>query len=172
MDSLPTSVRIVDRDGRNVVAVWENLVLAVWGESPSLRSMEAIHESHLEVLQRRSTVAHLVLVDGTPKMPTSEARDHASRYSSRSKMSAIAIVLDGEGFWMSAARAFLTTVLFVTRNDAPTKLFARVEDAVAWQTTTLSQTSEYAEQAQAAIAGLRAFSVDLEASRHPQRGDP
>lgn len=157
MVSPPPGVRVVHRDGSNVVAVWENLVLAVWGESPALASMEAIHRSHLEVLERRASVGHLVLVEGTPKMPSPEARDHAARYSSQSRMSAIAIVLDGEGFWMSAARALLTTVLFVTRNEAPTKLFSRLEHAVTWQAAALGETDAYGQRARQAIVGLRAF---------------
>lgn len=168
MVPLPPGVQIVHRDGGNIVAVWENLVLAVWRESPTVSSMQAIHDSHLKILEHRASVAHLVLVDGTPKMPTPEARDRAARYSSQSRMNAIAIVLDGQGFWMSAARAFLTTILFVTRNDAPTKLFADIDDAVAWQAQVLGEAEGFAYRARAAITGLRAFSgIPLPA---PSRG--
>jgi hypothetical protein len=146
---------IVLEEGRNLIGTWENLVLAVWGESPGAAPMRAIHESHLALLQEHERVGHLVLIHGMPKLPTPEARELAADYNRRSNMSSVAIVLDGEGFWASAARGFLTTVLFFQRSKAPTDLFRALDDALRWQDEVLGESAPNRLGARAAILHLR-----------------
>jgi len=152
-------LRVVLQQGRNVVATWENLVLAVWGESPSAGPMTAIHQSHLDLLKTHERVGHLVLIHGMPKIPTPEARDLAGRYNERSRMSSIAVVLDGEGFWASAARGFLTTVLFLQRSKAPTQLFRTLDEALHWQSDTLGALAPDRHGAKRVIGELRELSA-------------
>lgn len=152
-------MRVVLQQGSNVVGTWENLVLAVWGESPSAGPMTAIHQSHLDLLRTHERVGHLVLIHGMPKIPTPEARDLASRYNERSRMSSVAVVLDGEGFWASAARGFLTTVLFLQRAHAPTQLFKALDDALVWQGDVLGTFAPDRHGARRAIAALRELST-------------
>lgn len=142
------------------MGTWKNLVLAVWGEAPSANPMRAIHEAHLELLASHAEVAHLVAIHGMPKLPTPEARDIAGELNERSQMSSVAIVLDGEGFWASAARGFLTTVLFFQRaqSRAPTQLFKTLEEALSWQRQTLGAAAPDSGGAKKAILHLQELS--------------
>lgn len=157
-------LRVVLEEGKNFIGTYRNLVLAVWGESPSAAPMRAIHESHLELLRTHDRVGHLVFIHGMPKLPTPEARELAGDYNRRSNMSSVAIVLDGEGFWASAARGFLTTVLFFQRsiNKAPTELFRSLDDALRWQDEVLAESAPEREGAKAAILRLRDMSAAAE----------
>jgi hypothetical protein len=100
-----------------------------------------------------------VLIHGMPKIPTPEARDLAARYNERSRMSSIAVVLDGEGFWASAARGFLTTVLFLQRSKAPTQLFRTLDEALYWQSDTLGALAPDRQGAKRVIGELRQLSA-------------
>jgi len=151
-------VRVVLEEGRNLIGTWENLVLAVWGQPPDAAPMRAIHESHLELLQTHEKVGHLVLIHGMPQLPTPEARELAADYNRQSNMSSVAIVLDGEGFWASAARGFLTTVLFFQRSTAPTELFKTLGEALRWQDDVLGASSPDRQGALRAISRLRELS--------------
>lgn len=146
---------VVLEDGKNLVGTYRNLVLAVWGESPGAEPMRAIHESHLALLREHPCVGHLVLIHGMPKLPTPEARELAGEYNRQSNMSSVAIVLDGEGFWASAARGFLTTVLFFQRSKAPTDLFRTLDEALRWQDEVLAENAPDRQGAKAAILRLR-----------------
>ncbi len=152
-------LRVVLQQGRNVVGTWENLVLAVWGESPTEGPMTAIHQTHLDLLKTYDRVGHLVIIHGSPKIPAPEARDLAGRYNERSQMSSVAVVVDGEGFWASAARGFLTWVLFLRRSKAPTQLFRNLDEALAWQAEVLGASAPDEVGAMRAIEALRARSV-------------
>ncbi|MEM1417813.1 MAG: hypothetical protein AAGH15_23140 [Myxococcota bacterium] len=154
-DELEDTFRIVLRQGANQVATWRNLVLAHWSDTPGPEPMRAIHESHLALLHRHAKVGHLVLIRGGPKRPTPEAREVASRYSQQSRMSSIAIVLEAEGFWGGAARAFLTAVLFLSRSEAPTQLFGDIESALDWQAGVLGEHAPPRAEAADALAQLR-----------------
>lgn len=153
--------RVVLEDGKNLVGTYENLVLAVWGQSPSAAPMRAIHESHLALLEEYERVGHLVLIHGMPKLPTPEARELAGEYNRQSNMSSVAIVLDGEGFWASAARGFLTTVLFFQRSNAPTELFRTLDDALRWQAEVLAESAPDRLATRSAILTLRDRSASM-----------
>lgn len=152
-------LNVVLHQGHNCVATWENLVLAVWGEAPGPQPMQAIHDSHLELLKDHARVGHLVLIDGGPQIPTAEAREMASRYSKQSKMSSIAVVIRGEGFWLSAARGFLTAVLFLQRTNAPTQFFKKLDDALDWQSERLGSDAPRGVEAMKAIRELAALAA-------------
>ncbi|MFK8000590.1 MAG: hypothetical protein AB8H86_13400 [Polyangiales bacterium] len=134
MHGPPSELNIVLRQGNNIVATCQNLVLAVWGEASTARPMRAIHQSHLELLRLYPRVGHLAVINDTPKMPTAEAREVASTYNRQSQMTSIAVVLHGDGFWLSAARGFLTAVLFAQRGQskAKTQVFKDVSEALEW----------------------------------------
>jgi hypothetical protein len=158
----PADVSVVLQEGRNFIGTWENLVLAVWGQSPGAGAMRAIHQAHLDLLERHEKVGHLVLIHGMPQLPTPDARDLAGELNERSQMSSVAIVLDGEGFWASAARGFLTTVLFFQRSQAgsPTQLFKELDDAVAWQRRTLGHAAPDPGGAKRAVLRLQDLSFE------------
>ncbi|MEO0322554.1 MAG: hypothetical protein AAF447_06335 [Myxococcota bacterium] len=154
--SQSSELRVVLRQGKNLVATWENLVLAYWEESPTAEPMRAIHEAHLALLHRYPKVGHLVLVRGGALMPSAEGREVATRYSGKSRMSSIAIVLEAEGFWAGAARAFLTTVLFLkSRSGAPTQLFRDADAALEWQGRMLGDAAPNRIATAAALRELR-----------------
>ncbi len=154
--SLGSELRVVLRQGKNLIATWENLVLAHWEESPTAEPMRAIHEAHLALLHRYPKVGHLVVVRGGAVMPSAEGREVAARYSGKSRMSSIAIVLEAEGFWAGAARGFLTTVLFLrSRSGAPTQLFRDVDSALEWQNAKLGDAAPNRVATAAALRELR-----------------
>lgn len=157
MDGPPAELNIVLHQGNNVVATCQNLVLAVWGEASTARPMRAIHQSHLELLQLYPRVGHLAVINDTPKMPTAEAREVASTYNRQSRMTSIAVVVDGEGFWVSAARGFLTAVLFAQRGQskAKTDVFRNVSDALQWHKRWLDVDAPDADVVRVSINFLR-----------------
>ena len=73
-------------------------------------------------------------------------------------MSSIAVVVDGEGFWLSAARGFLTAVLFLQRGNASTQVFKELGEALVWQSNELGDASPKVRDARAALLALRAVS--------------
>ena len=154
------SVDLVARQGRNLVGTWQNLVLAVYGDSPDAIPMRAIHASHLDLLQRFDKVGHLVLIHGMPRLPTPEARELATEFNRQSRMSSIAVVLDGEGFWASAARGFLTAVFFFQRNTVPTQLFGTLDEALRWQAFVLGPACPDRDASREAILALQDLSMD------------
>lgn len=153
----PSELNIVLRQGNNVVATCQNLVLAVWGEASTAGPMRAIHQSHLELLERYPRVGHLAVINSTPKMPTPEARDLAATFNRQSRMTSIAVVLDGDGFWLSAARGFLTAVLFAQRGQskAKTQVFKNVGDALRWHDEWLGTDAPDPQVARMGIQFLR-----------------
>ncbi|MEM6958421.1 MAG: hypothetical protein AAF411_19670 [Myxococcota bacterium] len=150
-----SSLRMVLQEGRNCVATCENLVLAIWGETPRPAPMTAIHLAHLELLEEHDHVGHLVLIHGLPRLPTPEARALAGRYSEQSRMSSIAVIMEGDGFWLSAARGFLTAVLFVQRSSAPTQLFKGIDPALEWQGRVLDRHAPDQSSVTTALEALR-----------------
>ncbi|MFT5353823.1 MAG: hypothetical protein ACI9KE_001023 [Polyangiales bacterium] len=95
--------------------------------------MRAIHQSHLALLDLYPCVGHPAVINNT-QLPTAEAREVATTYNRQSRMTSIAVVVDGQGFWSSAARGFLTAVLFAQRgqSQAKTQVFKDVGDALRW----------------------------------------
>lgn len=157
MDGPPSELDIVLRQGNNVIATCQNLVLAVWGEAPDAPPMRAIHQSHLNLLDRYPRVGHLAVINNMPKLPTPEARDVASMYNRQSRMTSIAVVVDGDGFWLSAARGFLTAVLFAQRGQstAKTDVFKHVDDALRWHDRWLGEDAPDPQVAREGIGFLR-----------------
>ena len=160
-------MNIVLHHGNNVIATCQNLVLAMWGETSTAAPMRAIHQAHLDLLQRYPRVGHLAVINDTPRIPTAEAREVASAYNRQSRMTSIAVGVDGDGFWMSAARGFLTAVLFTQRGQskAKTQVFKDVDDALRWHDTWLQADAPDHAVLRKAVESLRGL-VDDQPREH------
>ena len=131
----PDQVRYFSRGPTHCVATWQNLLFQLWrGElsvEPLNRTIEAnrlIHEHFPK------GVVPFSIIEENTAMPAADVRRAAamSWKTTRANVRAVATVVEGSGFWVSAARAVITGITMVDRGSAPQRAFSTTEDAVHW----------------------------------------
>jgi len=108
-----------------------NVHLAVYRGELTAETLTRVHDAHLSLLAERApTVVFSLAEEGTP-LPGAEVRDLATRFGNEvaPRIRCSAQVLLGSGFWVSAARSFLTAILLVRQVDYPMKICSEVSEA-------------------------------------------
>jgi hypothetical protein len=112
-----------------------NVVLAIWGPDPTVQRIKESAESQRIVLKEHGSLISFSLIpqlsSRMPKLGADERaaiKDIVNEFGAHSKASAN--VVEGTGFWMSAARAILTGVALLGRS--PSKTFGAVAPAAEW----------------------------------------
>ena len=102
----------------------------------------------------RGTGSITIACQGLP-IPDREAQRIGSEamVESQAWLQCNGVVLTGTGFWASAARACYSAMQFVVRHRSPQKVFADVDEGVAW---CCSHLDELAPHASRIVAALRA----------------
>jgi hypothetical protein len=134
--TLPREVVLHDADpGAFAFYSWQNVAIACWtkqGTGDSLQRLmrvrETLHHKHPE------GVSVIWLIADRAGLPTAEARANAKELMERyrERRAALACVLFGEGFWVSAMRAAITGVQALVPGKVPLKIFSTVEDVARW----------------------------------------
>lgn len=114
---------------------WHDVMIACWSKQGTVHSLQLLMRLR-ETLNRQHPkgVSVVWLIADRAGLPPPEARPTAKELLERfrEKRAALAFVLFGEGFWVSAMRAAITGVQALSRSKNPLKIFSRVEDLVDW----------------------------------------
>lgn len=114
---------------------WQNIVIACWsthGTGPTMQRFARVRDALDR--QHPTGVSVVWLIADRAGLPTPEARASAQQLIERyrERRAALAVVIFGEGFWLSAMRAANTGVQSSVRDKIPMQTFNRLDDAVAW----------------------------------------
>jgi hypothetical protein len=125
--------RVRYEDGTCRLTMAGNLLAATWFDAPNVEQMREFRRVSVAMKREhpQGTAMVNLIVDGTPRFHPG-VRDEATqlmRENIHKLGSAHVVIVDG--LRGSATRAFMTTVILVGRPRAPTKVFGRVDEAVA-----------------------------------------
>jgi hypothetical protein len=113
----------------------QDTLVAVWQGDPSAERIVALGDQLRAVARRNAGRVYLynIITTSTP-IPSPAARSalQAQFASMRGQLIAAAIVLEKTGAEGALARAILNTVVTVTRQPFPMRVFAVRRDAVTW----------------------------------------
>lgn len=122
-------------DDAHATGTVQDVVVAIWRGDPNADRISGLGETLRTAARRNADRAYLynIITHDTP-IPNAEAREALQRQfaSMRGKMTAAAIVLEKLGAEGALSRAILTTVVTVTRQPFPMRIFARRRDALIW----------------------------------------
>ena len=112
-----------------------NTLVFIWQGNVSLASIHATRQCQREVSSAYPGGVRILAVIGSGTvLPSSEARLEAATIDKEfeHRVRAHATVLAGGGRWLAAARALLGAFFSLTRTAYPRRIFATVEDSLAW----------------------------------------
>jgi len=110
-------------------------MIACWSKQGTVLSLQLLMRVREALDQQHPEGISVVwLVADRAGLPPPEARTTAKELLDRfrEKRAALAFVLFGEGFWVSAMRAAITGVQALSRNKNPLKIFSRVDEVADW----------------------------------------
>lgn len=138
MSTLPSDVVLLDSQaGVYALYAWQNIMFACWSQAATLPAMQRVAH-HREAIDKRCPegVSVVYLIADGAGLPTPEARAAAIEMLERygHQRACLAMVVFGEGFWVSAMRATATDVPATMRGatQGPMKFFSSVEELVRW----------------------------------------
>jgi hypothetical protein len=134
-DTAPEPLTILDTHGRDLVALWENVLISVWREVPTadrLRRMVVLQDEAARRFPRG--FVSLSLLPSVQLRLSPETRAEAERVATRAppSLTAIAMVIEGRGFLAAAVRSVATSVSMVLPGKRPVRIFGGLEPATAW----------------------------------------
>lgn len=113
---------------------FENVVIAAWFDAPEVRHMLEVDRLGLELVASGAALAN-VAVRGTPRF-TDDVRKEAMRMTKEGRYRlGVAHIVLADGMAGSAARAFLSMVLLVSRPKNPARVFGDLEEGAAFLAT-------------------------------------
>jgi hypothetical protein len=132
---LRRELRVLEVDRDHAVATWANLMVIVWrGQTQPVAVLRA--EKALEELMATYTdgVGLLQVAEPTAPPPDGASRAAVAKMleSGRGRITSSSLVYAGTGFYMAAARAFVTGLSLLTRAGFPHEVFATVPEAAEW----------------------------------------
>lgn len=152
LDILPTSPGFT-------LAAWHSLSVCAWSRPPSLDDVSRVRRLH-ETLAPRfpktiSTVSVMCNFD-LSRQPAPQVRDAAAQLMRdfANDTAAVAVVIQAGGLVGAIGRAFVASVNLLSRNPAPTKVFAEVEPCISWLTQVPGQPAALAQSAQGLLHAM------------------
>lgn len=121
--------RVVESDADHTVASWHNVVVTRWVGKVQLPAMEVAFQLGKKLAEQHDRrVVSLTLVENGLNIPGSDVRSRASEMvaAAADYMVLNTTVINGEGFWNSAARAAMTGIIMMSRDKTPHKVFSSV----------------------------------------------
>jgi hypothetical protein len=114
---------------------WQNIMMACWSKratGPAVQRLTRLRESVDR--EHPEGVSVIYLIGEMAGLPTAEARagvkELMARFSHR--RACLAVVIQGDGFWLSAMRGAITGVRMLVPAKFPMGIFGHVEDVVEW----------------------------------------
>lgn len=114
------------------IATLGNIHMAVYRGRFTVAELGVARDTHLAIQDAYGTSCLVSIGEpGTP-LPGSEARLAASRLTKElgARVATASMILDGTGFWASAARSATTAIFMVAGNPYPIKVFPKTRSAV------------------------------------------
>ncbi len=140
----PESARlsILAAMGRDVVGVWENVLVTHWHAPPSAPQLRRVGEAQARVAARfPDGFVVLVRLPAVAARVGAVARDEAERLAASAppSMQAIAYVVEGRGFVAASARSVALGVAMAFPHKRPIRTFGGLEPAAGWLATFLDR---------------------------------
>ncbi|MFK7984780.1 MAG: hypothetical protein AB8I08_02040 [Sandaracinaceae bacterium] len=152
-------LKILHADATLVAGEAGNLLLAVWWDAPSSTQMDVVARAAAGVDRRYrggSAFAQFVIT-GTPRF-SSDVRRKAQEMSGKYSDLGVAHIIEVGGLAGSAARAFLSALILIARDETPVRVFSNAQEGAAWLTHQLG--GEREGWSVARILSLRREAVD------------
>ena len=154
-------LRIFETDADHTLAAWRNVLMMHWHGPVTMDAVQATHPAHDAVYAEypRGLGVFVIVSDSTPIPPT-EVRQVSALIirATAGEVLCQCTIIEGGGFWGSAARSAAAAINILSRPPNPTRVFGEVEEAVAWQTPFLNYAGYSQEEFAAAARDLRAIS--------------
>jgi hypothetical protein len=134
---MPGDTALVVRAGDAAVRIgsFGPVHIVIYVDTPTLDGLRLSHRQHLSLMAERSEPTSLlsVISAGLPLPPSSVRKLGAQLLAEvQSRISCMATVVEGSGFWASAIRSVLTGIQLVVRSPKPNRAFATIDDAAAY----------------------------------------
>lgn len=112
-----------------------NIVIHVWHARAEVESGPVLSRVAAETLRMHPggiSVVHWLTM--TMTVPTSAARDAFAEVAKQYEQNGIPVglVLDGDGFWASAFRGVITSLMVNFSKGFPLRMFANMDELLAW----------------------------------------
>ena len=139
-------VRLVEADHDHAVGTLHNLLIIVWRRETLASAVErAAVILRVLLLRFPDGVGLLQVAEPTTTPPDSAARGalgkmlkEGEKGEGKKGIVCSAVVYTGTGFWMAAARAFVTGMTMLSKLGFPHVIFATVPEAADWHARLLS----------------------------------
>jgi hypothetical protein len=122
-------------DDAHATSVVQDVVVAIWRGEPSSERINGLGETlRVAALRNADRIYLYNIITNDTAIPNAEAREalHTQFASMRGKLIAAAIALEKVGAEGMLSRAILTTLVTVTRQPFPMRIFSRRRDALIW----------------------------------------
>ena len=118
-----------------VLASYRNVLVAIWGAAGTATTAGCFADlsSSLERANRSGFSSLHVIVQGAG-LPDAATREVLGDVLTRSgkKMGCLGVVIDGDGFWASAIRSFLTGIKIIARRPYKSHYAATIGELARW----------------------------------------
>jgi len=110
------------------------IVFVVWRGAVTLDSVGKVSALLHDTAREHREVVFITIAQFRAPIPSAEVRAQiVQTYAELGEaLVGVAQVVEGEGFWASAALGFIAGLSLLHRRGRTTKLFARVADALSW----------------------------------------
>jgi hypothetical protein len=117
-----------------VIAHLRNLTFCAWNTMPTAEHVEAFMAMAQQLSEIYPKNSNVSLVLRESELPGGKARGALETLVAQyaSYLHSVALVIDGDGFWASMVRSFLTGLHLLRGNDYRCKAFASTADAIPW----------------------------------------
>ncbi|MCC6808232.1 MAG: hypothetical protein IT381_12475 [Deltaproteobacteria bacterium] len=130
------ALEVLHMDSAFALGAYDRVILQSWTAKVKKEDVVVGYEHGHKIAQRFAPekIAAIAIADTKSGLPDEETRKLSAEMIQKMKdaHAASAIVLEGSGFWSSAARAAVTGIHLLARTPFPTKPFATVELASEW----------------------------------------
>ncbi|MEM6992369.1 MAG: hypothetical protein AAF721_17790 [Myxococcota bacterium] len=119
----------------HAIGEWNNTLLTTWRDTVTVEALEITRVASHDLFARNpgGLLVFNIIPHAVPIPPT-EVRKKASDVLGETggHVLATVTVIEGEGFWTSAARAAVATITLFSRTPHPHRVFPTIEDGARW----------------------------------------
>jgi hypothetical protein len=121
-----------------VMAAWKNVAIVVWATQATLELSQRLEVASAELIRAypQGISSVHVIADKTP-LPGADARNHLREITERyaANLACVGTVIDGDGFWASAMRSFLTSLHWLSRRPFKAHYASSIPELAEWLPT-------------------------------------
>jgi hypothetical protein len=147
------------RAGENYhVATWDRVLIEVLMEGVTIEALKARLDAHRKLYDKYpDRVLSLSVVPAGVNLPDSELRKESGRVVKMlaPRTQVIVVVLEGEGFWASAARSALTGIQLLAPGSHPMKVVRSVSEGCRLMAQEAGETLPWAQKLEQVVEQIR-----------------